>query len=615
MGPSCHSFYRLNSCAQSTPSMIVGQHSLALWLDALRGLTTYASHSHCAHRWCDVVYGMLQVMSSNSLQPPVGETIDQYNSCSSTHYVMHHKKSTGGDGKLMDGVLRGSHRHDMLQQVENDCSNLLSSTQWTTACEQSVPDACWTLLRDTICQAAWPIYKHQPTQAQQRPHDTQEALQHQLHCKLQIQRLPRGRHAWHDPSRQALADLLKSWRAHAVYCQAQRATKQLTRRDKRRWKQRLVRDFEQAWDARDFRSMHQSARSLSGRHLGPKRRRYDKPLSCAPSKHQWSEYMQQHGPQGGCSAQVVTWKEHCQQHWSHARSWRERWQSDFMFRQRMVHLANQDLENLRWSTKQNRPRKVAPPWTLPNEIWRMLFWPNSYRYEQKQGLGFVRLNLSVPHSAHVSKRSCRSRGVPIQLLLTGIFRQVPASAYPMARLVVRVFVSSMCLIPSEKLSTSLYGNAQVPKVHVTMLQDMLYTNPGRKPSCSSSASHPVSMLPNVVMPRSSRMSRMLSIPPTTTSWTRLLISQPGWRTKCCSSKGTLQHASKSMGTTARSCWLQAAGRCKAMLSRRSCSWKNTIGLLMTGWQSCALSHGTVFLTQLTPIRVNGLTLLCRHICR
>ena len=395
-------------------------------------------------------------------------------------------------------------------------------------------------------------------------------------------------------------------------CRLTQVAKQLTRRDKRRWKQRLVRDFEQAWDARDFRSMHQSARSLSGRHLGPKRRRYDKPLSCAPSKHQWSEYMQQHGPQGGCSAQVVTWKEHCQQHWSHARSWRERWQSDFMFRQRMVHLANQDLENLRWSTKQNRPRKVAPPWTLPNEIWRMLFWPNSYRYEQKQGLGFVRLNLSVPHSAHVSKRSCRSRGVPIQLLLTGIFRQVPASANPMARLVVRVFVSSMCLIPSEKLSTSLYGNAQVPKVHVTMLQDMLYTNPGRKPSCSSSASHPVSMLPNVVMPRSSRMSRMLSIPPTTTSWTRLLISQPGWRTKCCSSKGTLQHASKSMGTTARSCWLQAAGRCKAMLSRRSCSWKNTIGLLMTGWQSCALSHGTVFLTQLTPIRVNGLTLLCRH---
>ena len=260
--------------------MIVGQHSLALWLDTLRGLTTHASHSHCAHRWCDVVYGMLQVMSSNSLQAPVGETIDQYNSCSSTHYVMHHKKSTGGDGTLTNSWMEC-----FVALIDMTCCNKWKTIAAICCLQPSGPLHVSNRYRMHVglCYGT-PFVK--------------------LHGRYTSINLPQPSNDLMTHRRLYSISFIANSRYRDFHVDDTRGT---TPPAKRRWKQRLVRDFEQAWDARDFRSMHQSARSLSGRHLGPKRRRYDKPLSCAPSKHQWSEYMQQHGPQGGCSAQVVTW--------------------------------------------------------------------------------------------------------------------------------------------------------------------------------------------------------------------------------------------------------------------------------------------------------------------
>ena len=55
--------------------------------------------------------------------------------------------------------------------------------------------------------------------------------------------------------------------------------------------------------------MGRAARSLSGRELGPKRRRFDVPVSSQHTVAQWDSHFKQDGPSGGCLAAVLDGSE------------------------------------------------------------------------------------------------------------------------------------------------------------------------------------------------------------------------------------------------------------------------------------------------------------------
>ena len=69
----------------------------------------------------------------------------------------------------------------------------------------------------------------------------------------------------------------------------------------------LLHEFQDAWLSRSALRMWRVARSLSGRALGPKRRRFDVPLAAQPTVEQWSSHFAQDGPSGGCLSRQY-WK-------------------------------------------------------------------------------------------------------------------------------------------------------------------------------------------------------------------------------------------------------------------------------------------------------------------
>ena len=100
-------------------------------------------------------------------------------------------------------------------------------------------------------------------------------------------------------SHQELQDILHSWK--------------LVVRLKRARPQRaactdgLAHEFKMAWCRRDAANMWGIARTLSGKSLGPKKRRYRRPQASRPDKQQWSDFLAGDGPSGGCSGTSVEW--------------------------------------------------------------------------------------------------------------------------------------------------------------------------------------------------------------------------------------------------------------------------------------------------------------------
>ena len=307
--------------------------------------------------------------------------------------------------KLMRGVLQGAHRAPFVQAVEERCRQLLHSDCWQQATSQGPPDTTWTLLRKLVVDAAKPFFVRadQAAKPDARPPDTVLALQRQHSCKLHLQRLPRTSPVWscgvdasHVPM-QALSDLLRRWQATVRYQKAQKAAKKLTTRDKRARSQQLVGQIASSWAQRDFRRMWHLARVLSGRQVGPKRRRYDQPPSCRPNMQEWTQHMQQHGPAGGCRAQATDWATHQRQHAAPAMSWHDKYQTNGIWRREMHVLAHQDVSQVARQIWFAKARKRAPYWTAPNEVWRMLLYPHYKLQPERTGVGFHEPRVSNFH--------------------------------------------------------------------------------------------------------------------------------------------------------------------------------------------------------------------------
>ena len=305
--------------------------------------------------------------------------------------------------KLMRGVLGDDQRAVFVKEVEARCSQMQDTNTWQDALVQSTADTTWRMLRDVITSVAKEHFVQHPLVLRKRPGDTTTALQHQHDCKLHLQSLPIPRRFWSQgadretASLHAISDLLRRWQALARYWKAQRAAKKYTTRDKRRRVQQRVWQMQTAWNSFDFRTVWQTARILSGRSLGPKKRRFDRPRSCRPTVEQWTQHMSQMGPQGGCQARAVVWEQHVDKHAVGATNWQKRYREDPIWRGQMYNLAGQDMCRVAKQTWYAKTHKAVPTWTVPNELWRMLFYPNYHARQQRTGLGYSAEMLATPN--------------------------------------------------------------------------------------------------------------------------------------------------------------------------------------------------------------------------
>jgi len=102
--------------------------------------------------------------------------------------------------------------------------------------------------------------------------------------------------------KQALQDILLVWRKGCEYRQARAKMDDCTKRDAKARQEQKLHEFQFAWGQRDLHQVWKTARQLSGKPIGPKRRRYDAAKSAWPEKAEWVAFLQQSGPAGGCSA-------------------------------------------------------------------------------------------------------------------------------------------------------------------------------------------------------------------------------------------------------------------------------------------------------------------------
>ena len=160
---------------------------------------------------------------------------------------------------------------------------------WAYLC---LPDSCWPLLRDTVKAVAQSHFRKGCRRQQLRPPDTQVELQEQHRCKLAIQHSPKVQVPEGAGQLHTLAACLQQWHLSAQYT-----------------------------NARDFRQVWQAAGTLSGRQIGPNRRKYDSPPTCRPSAGLWTKYMRGPGCEGGCLATSTSWDQHVLVHSSKDSAW------------------------------------------------------------------------------------------------------------------------------------------------------------------------------------------------------------------------------------------------------------------------------------------------------
>ena len=153
-----------------------------------------------------------------------------------------------------------------------------------------------------------------------------------------------------------------------------------TKRDAKEKHDNILQDFQRAWQQRDLHQVWRLSRALSGKRIGPKRRRYDAAKTVNPSQQEWMAFLQNEGPAGGCNANEVHWDDIVGNAENHTAVYLDYWTA----RRR----AQQDLLGLRKSAQYASLRKMCPPWGIPTEVWRQLLLPQWKVDSVRCGVGF-----------------------------------------------------------------------------------------------------------------------------------------------------------------------------------------------------------------------------------
>ncbi|CAE8637833.1 unnamed protein product [Polarella glacialis] len=141
-----------------------------------------------------------------------------------------------------------------------------------------------------------------------------------------------------------------------------------------------LQEFCMAWEARQFSAMWQASRRLTGKVLGPKRRRFDTPMSEQPDKAKWVAHFSQPGPGGGCVATVANMEELFA---------KEAELQPICGLQTARRRAHKDFDGLCNQLRTHPLRKGFPRWGVSAEVWPQLLSPGQYREKCRHGVGFA----------------------------------------------------------------------------------------------------------------------------------------------------------------------------------------------------------------------------------
>ena len=287
---------------------------------------------------------------------------------------------------LTRDALSGRRRHILLNAVETKLAEKFGEVG---AAQVDSPDRLWKHFATAIREAVSETYPPQTRQTKSRPRDTQDAVEAMLRSRALLVSyrplvLGKGRFhldGVHTPClHQALHDLLHVWRLSANYRRARKRMDICTKRDAKEKHDNILQDFQRAWQQRDLHQVWRLSRALSGKRIGPKRRRYDAAKTVNPSQQEWMAFLQNEGPAGGCNANEVHWDDIVGNAENHTAVYLDYWTA----RRR----AQQDLLGLRKSAQYASLRKMCPPWGIPTEVWRQLLLPQWKVDSVRCGVGF-----------------------------------------------------------------------------------------------------------------------------------------------------------------------------------------------------------------------------------
>ena len=287
---------------------------------------------------------------------------------------------------LTRDALSGRRRHILLNAVETKLAEKFGEVG---AAQVDSPDRLWKHFATAIREAVSETYPPQTRQTKSRPRDTQDAVEAMLCSRALLVSyrplvLGKGRFhldGVHTPClHQALHDLLHVWRLSANYRRARKRMDICTKRDAKEKHDNILQDFQRAWQQRDLHQVWRLSRALSGKRIGPKRRRYDAAKTVNPSQQEWMAFLQNEGPAGGCNANEVHWDDIVGNAENHTAVYLDYWTA----RRR----AQQDLLGLRKSAQYASLRKMCPPWGIPTEVWRQLLLPQWKVDSVRCGVGF-----------------------------------------------------------------------------------------------------------------------------------------------------------------------------------------------------------------------------------
>ena len=287
---------------------------------------------------------------------------------------------------LTRDALSGRRRHILLNAVETKLAEKFGEVG---AAQVDSPDRLWKHFATAIREAVSETYPPQTRQTKSRPRDTQDAVEAMLCSRALLVSyrplvLGKGRFhldGVHTPClHQALHDLLHVWRLSANYPRARKRMDICTKRDAKEKHDNILQDFQRAWQQRDLHQVWRLSRALSGKRIGPKRRRYDAAKTVNPSQQEWMAFLQNEGPAGGCNANEVHWDDIVGNAENHTAVYLDYWTA----RRR----AQQDLLGLRKSAQYASLRKMCPPWGIPTEVWRQLLLPQWKVDSVRCGVGF-----------------------------------------------------------------------------------------------------------------------------------------------------------------------------------------------------------------------------------
>ncbi|CAE8639827.1 unnamed protein product, partial [Polarella glacialis] len=169
-----------------------------------------------------------------------------------------------------------------------------------------------------------------------------------------------------------LRSALTAWSSIAKVTKTDRQLRNSTRADRRKYYQSLAIEFTRAAESNDSHRMWILARQLARTGLGPRLRQWGACVSY-PTVAEWTAFLGQPGNLGGCLATLDCGVPELCEHLNH--------RHEATIAQATA-CAENDLDNLAIRIHTQKPYKSVPRWSVPAEVWRIIFEAND-QYQSK----------------------------------------------------------------------------------------------------------------------------------------------------------------------------------------------------------------------------------------